>query len=373
MASGLWSCWRRRAMRSSSSRTRRSPWKGTPPPRGRPSPGAKHPVILVGHSYGGAVITEAGADPKVKSPAHLAAFAPDAGEGRCCGWPARRSLARPRRRSCLRQGRFHSDRSGQVRLGVRRRRGSQDHPHFMAASQVPWGLGAVRLPRSPRRPGKAKPSYYLLATRDLMIPPAAQRAMAVRAKATLVENAQWPRRDALQARPCGRLHRDGGRRRHPASRPGAWTISPRPVRRASPPRRPSKTQGENPCLACSRPRPWPPSLCPPGRDLSRQPRMPWPRRPPKPPPRAPRPAGDPLQDRHGRWREGGLSQAGPADGPVILLLHGFPTSSHMFRNLIPLLADKYRVIAPDYPGYARATCARPHPVLRILPLLTRPT
>jgi pimeloyl-ACP methyl ester carboxylesterase len=44
-------------------------------------------------------------------------------------------------------------------------------------------------------------------------------------------------------------------------------------------------------------------------------------------------------------------EAGPADGPVLLLLHGFPTSSHMFRNLIPTLADRYRVIAPDYPGF----------------------
>ena len=47
-------------------------------------------------------------------------------------------------------------------------------------------------------------------------------------------------------------------------------------------------------------------------------------------------------------------EAGPADGPVVLLLHGFPTSSHMFRNLIPLLADRYRVIAPDYPGYGHS-------------------
>ena len=47
-------------------------------------------------------------------------------------------------------------------------------------------------------------------------------------------------------------------------------------------------------------------------------------------------------------------EAGPADGPVVLLLHGFPTSSHMFRNLIPLLADGYRVIAPDYPGYGHS-------------------
>jgi pimeloyl-ACP methyl ester carboxylesterase len=47
-------------------------------------------------------------------------------------------------------------------------------------------------------------------------------------------------------------------------------------------------------------------------------------------------------------------EAGPTDAPVLLLLHGFPTSSHMFRNLIPLLADRYRVIAPDYPGYGQS-------------------
>ena len=47
-------------------------------------------------------------------------------------------------------------------------------------------------------------------------------------------------------------------------------------------------------------------------------------------------------------------EAGPADGPVVLLLHGFPTSSHMFRNLIPVLADRYHVIAPDYPGYGQS-------------------
>lgn len=46
-------------------------------------------------------------------------------------------------------------------------------------------------------------------------------------------------------------------------------------------------------------------------------------------------------------------EAGPADAPVILLLHGFPTSSHMFRDLIPLLSDRYRVIAPDLPGYGQ--------------------
>ncbi|EJU11613.1 alpha/beta hydrolase fold protein [Sphingomonas sp. LH128] len=47
-------------------------------------------------------------------------------------------------------------------------------------------------------------------------------------------------------------------------------------------------------------------------------------------------------------------EAGPADGPVVLLLHGFPTSSHMFRNLIPSLADRYHVIAPDYPGFGES-------------------
>jgi pimeloyl-ACP methyl ester carboxylesterase len=47
-------------------------------------------------------------------------------------------------------------------------------------------------------------------------------------------------------------------------------------------------------------------------------------------------------------------EAGPADGPVVLLLHGFPTSSHMFRNLIPALADRYHVIAPDYPGFGES-------------------
>lgn len=47
-------------------------------------------------------------------------------------------------------------------------------------------------------------------------------------------------------------------------------------------------------------------------------------------------------------------ESGPKDAPVVLLLHGFPTSSHMFRNLIPLLADRYRVIAPDYPGFGQS-------------------
>jgi pimeloyl-ACP methyl ester carboxylesterase len=47
-------------------------------------------------------------------------------------------------------------------------------------------------------------------------------------------------------------------------------------------------------------------------------------------------------------------EAGPADAPTLVLMHGFPTSSHMFRNLIPLLADRYHVIAPDYPGFGES-------------------
>ena len=48
-------------------------------------------------------------------------------------------------------------------------------------------------------------------------------------------------------------------------------------------------------------------------------------------------------------------EAGPWDTPAVLLLHGFPSSSHMFRNLIPMLADKYHVIAPDFPGYGESS------------------
>jgi pimeloyl-ACP methyl ester carboxylesterase len=48
-------------------------------------------------------------------------------------------------------------------------------------------------------------------------------------------------------------------------------------------------------------------------------------------------------------------EAGPSNAPVVLLLHGFPTSSHMFRNLIPALADKFRLVAPDYPGFGNSS------------------
>ena len=52
-------------------------------------------------------------------------------------------------------------------------------------------------------------------------------------------------------------------------------------------------------------------------------------------------------------------EAGPLGAPVLLLLHGFPRSSHMFRDLMPLLADRYRVIAPDYPGFGYSSAPRP--------------
>ena len=48
-------------------------------------------------------------------------------------------------------------------------------------------------------------------------------------------------------------------------------------------------------------------------------------------------------------------EAGPRDAPTVMLLHGFPSSSHMFRNLIPMLADKYHVVAPDFPGYGESS------------------
>ncbi len=71
------------------------------------------------------------------------------------------------------------------------------------------------------------------------------------------------------------------------------------------------------------------------------------------------PAADPPQVYHKTVKVGGVDlfyrDAGPKDAPAILLLHGFPTSSQMFRNLIPKLADKYRVIAPDYPGFGHSS------------------
>lgn len=145
---------------------------------------AKHPVILVGHSYGGAVITEAGVDPKVTRLVYLAAFAPDAGESvlQLVSTPvpgAEPPPLLPPKDGFLKvdPAKFPAAFAADVDPTLTR---------FMAAAQVPWGLGAVGGKISAPA-WKAKPSYYLLATQDLMIPPAAQRAMAARAKATVVE------------------------------------------------------------------------------------------------------------------------------------------------------------------------------------------
>jgi len=70
-------------------------------------------------------------------------------------------------------------------------------------------------------------------------------------------------------------------------------------------------------------------------------------------------AQQPVKVHHKTAKVGDLDifyrEAGPKDAPAILLLHGFPTSSQMFRNLIPALAGKYRVVAPDYPGYGHSS------------------
>ena len=67
---------------------------------------------------------------------------------------------------------------------------------------------------------------------------------------------------------------------------------------------------------------------------------------------------------HRTVKVGGLDifyrEAGPKDAPAVLLLHGFPTSSQMFRNLIPPLADRYRVLAPDYPGFGHSSMPLRH-------------
>jgi pimeloyl-ACP methyl ester carboxylesterase len=67
----------------------------------------------------------------------------------------------------------------------------------------------------------------------------------------------------------------------------------------------------------------------------------------------------PARVRYRNARVAGLDifyrEAGPRDAPTLLLLHGFPTSSQMFRNLIPALADRYHVVAPDYPGYGHSS------------------
>ncbi len=147
---------------------------------------AKHPVVLVGHSYGGAVITEAGNDPKVSSLAYIAAFAPDAGESLemllanpAPGEPVPPIL--PPQDGFLRldSAKFADSFAADVDPGLAR---------FMGDSQVPWGVGALST-KITVPAWKSKPTYYLIASDDRMIPPRAQREMAKRAGAQMVEAA----------------------------------------------------------------------------------------------------------------------------------------------------------------------------------------
>ena len=142
------------------------------------------PVILVGHSYGGAVVTEAGNDPKVAAVVYIAAFAPDAGESVASlikdpppGAPVPPILPPQDGFLFLDRSKFQASFAADVEGSAAK---------FMADSQVPWGLdalsGAITQPA-----WRSKPSWYLVATNDRMIPPDAQRAMSKRAGSTVVE------------------------------------------------------------------------------------------------------------------------------------------------------------------------------------------
>jgi pimeloyl-ACP methyl ester carboxylesterase len=142
------------------------------------------PVVLVGHSYGGAVISEAGTHEQVAALAYIAAFAPDTGESVNTliadpppGAPVPPILPPVDGFLFLDREKFHASFAADL---------PEAEAQFMADSQVPWGLNA--LGGAVTRPAwREKPTWYLVATDDHMIPPPAQRAMADRAGATVSE------------------------------------------------------------------------------------------------------------------------------------------------------------------------------------------
>jgi pimeloyl-ACP methyl ester carboxylesterase len=142
------------------------------------------PVILVGHSYGGAVITAAGTHPNVAALVYIAAFVPDAGESVSTlisnlppDAPQPPILPPQDGFLLLDREKFHASFADDV---------SDDEAAFMADSQVPWGVDA--LGGTITEPAwRSKPSWYLVATEDRMIHPPAQREMSARAGSTVVE------------------------------------------------------------------------------------------------------------------------------------------------------------------------------------------
>ena len=146
---------------------------------------AKGPVVLVGHSYGGVVITEVGNDPKVSKLVYITAFAPDKGESVASlianpppGAPVPPILPPQDGFLFLDKAKFADAFAGDV---------GPEKAAFMADSQVPWGVKALEDAVS-QPAWRKKPSWYLVATDDHMIPPPAQHMMAKRAGATVVES-----------------------------------------------------------------------------------------------------------------------------------------------------------------------------------------
>jgi pimeloyl-ACP methyl ester carboxylesterase len=144
----------------------------------------RSPVILVGHSYGGVVITQAGNDPQVVGLVYIAAFAPDRGESVSAlikdpppGAPVPPILPPQDGYLFLDRNKFAASFAADV---------PRAKAEFMADSQVPWGLEALNGTVT-EAAWRNKPSWYLIATDDKMIPPAAQEFMSKRAGSTVAQ------------------------------------------------------------------------------------------------------------------------------------------------------------------------------------------